>query len=877
MIEQMAHDAGWQVVHCRVMPERRGTFRSCRDLPLSAASQKVLEELPNGIYQHQYEGLRAFLDGKDVCVATGTASGKSLVFQTAGIEKLVEEPHGKIVAIYPMRALARDQEKRWLELSQKLNLSLRVGRVDGSVPLTERENILRDCQVVLMTPDVMHAWLLSNLTKPAVHSFLAHVTLVIADEVHVYTGVFGTNAAFLFRRFLHAVEATNGGRKVPLITASATMNQPEDHLRSLFSRRCTIIGQEMDTSPRHELTVYFLQPPDDQDINTSVAKLLSRIAQDENRRFLAFADSRKRTELLVTIMDRERDGAKRSPERTGRDRSVMPYRAGYEEEDRLRIQQELGRGELKGVVSTSAMELGLDIPGLTTAVLVGVPSTATSFWQRIGRVGRHGKGEVLVVNSGDFYDETVFSQPDKLFHRPLTQSALYLQNRFIQYTHALCFAAPGGEYDSLRGNKAEPGCDQGMEVSLETSIQWPEGFLEICEKERLGTIPVEFQAMKIEAGDDPWHAFPLREVGTQFDIEMRKFDLERLGTLSFPQLMREAYPGAVYYHMAKPYRVTSVRLQAKKVLVQPEKQYVTEPQVRPPVINPNLDGESIYHAQRQGSLRLMETDIYIQETVWGYKERRGGAEPITVSYPCMYWPRDRFTRNYFSSGVLITHPDLEKPDVQSDLLAELLLEGFLMMFAFERSDISCGTGRFKQAIEGLQGRRFIAIYDRVRGSLRLSSHLLEPGVLAKTAQEAFRFLQSSSFDQEKPLNEATIAVLLTLAEQGERPTTPDHIGHWPEIDNEAATGLDPSGDSLEEGCPVIMPGSMGCLLVEDNQEFEIEAVFLHPRDGLHYRGRRRGDTRDFVTAFPVDRIKPIPGESRMGMYMYETGEIREIP
>lgn len=138
---------------------------------------------------------------------------------------------------------------------------------------------------------------------------------------------------------------------------------------------------------------------------------------------------------------------------------VMPYRSGYEENDREAIQERLSSGELAGVISTSALELGLDLPGINTVVLVGVPQSSTSLRQRIGRVGRRGPGRVIVIDSGGIGDSVAFRQPERLLDRAPAQSSLYLENRRIQYIHALCFAAPGGEYDMLIGAQPEAGSE----------------------------------------------------------------------------------------------------------------------------------------------------------------------------------------------------------------------------------------------------------------------------------------------------------------------------------------------------------------------------------------------------------------------------------
>ena len=273
---------------------------------------------------------------------------------------------------------------------------------------------------------------------------------------------------------------------------------------------------------------------------------------------------------------------------------VLPYRAGYEEGDRQAIQERLTRGDLRGVISTSALELGLDISGVNSAVLVGVPNSATSFTQRIGRVGRQGPGDVYVIHAGGVQDDIVFRDPDQLLTRPLTQSALNLENRRVQYIHALCFAGAGAEYDTLQGRQAITAND----LAISSRISWPEGFLDLGRKERLGEIPVDLQSMKVDSGDDPWRA--------------------------------------VYYYLTRPYRVTRVLLQEKKVVVRHEKQYTTDPSSPPPIVAPSLAGEGLHGAYRFSDLSMVECDLWVKEAVLGFTERNG-SHAEQVKYPSPYY------------------------------------------------------------------------------------------------------------------------------------------------------------------------------------------------------------------------------------------------
>ncbi len=912
--------SGWRVVHARVLPGRAAGFLPVGDLPLSPPAKRALAAFPEGVYHHQKRALQEFLDGRDVCLATGTASGKSLAFFIAGIDTLVRHPGSRILAVYPMKALAREQESRWAEAAAEARLAAGVGRIDGSVAQHEREEILDRCDVVLMTPDVIHAWLLSSVSQAAVRRFLARVRLLVVDEVHVYTGVFGSNAAFLFRRLFHAADALSRGAPVRCLGASATVAAPASHLRSLFARDFQVIPPEEDTSPRHPLEVLLIRPPQGTDPNTAVAGLLQALARRPGERFIAFVDSRRQTELLATIQARRPPGeADDAATNVPFDvpPSVLPYRSGYEEDDRSRIQDRLARGELAGVISTSALELGLDIRGLSTAVLLGVPSTATSFQQRVGRVGRHAPGTVLIVNAGGVYDEIIFSEPERLFTRPLAQSALCLENRHIQYVHALCFAAPGGEYDALRGAaagaegasadaaagpagtaakgaaEAAPGAPAEAAVDaahaaadaadeeIATRIDWPEGFLDLCRRERAGAIPSDLQGLRLEAGNDPWHVYPLRDVGTQFEVELRSGGLERLGTLSFAQVMREAYPGAVYHYLARPYRVHRVLVQARKVVVKRERHYTTEPLALPVLIHAHLDGEGMRGRKRFGDLTVVEADLYISETVLGYEERRGNTVE-EIRYPCQYWNRDRFSRNFFSTGVLLSHPALDRNDVQWERVARLLLEAFLLVVPFDRGDVAAGEGRFRQSRPGLAaGDRFIALYDQVYGSLRLTGRLMDGGTLRAVLREALVAARSGPTEALGSTDPAAVEVLEEIAAAVESPGEPLLPAISAPVPAAAAgAGRSTPAAWIAGAAPrVIMPGSAGWLLTEANQEFAVEGVFYHPKDGLRYRGRRAGERRSdgLIVSFPVGAVQPIPGVSRMGIYDYDSGEVRPLP
>ncbi|MCL6599265.1 MAG: DEAD/DEAH box helicase [Alicyclobacillus macrosporangiidus] len=812
----------------------------------------------------------AYLQGHHTCLSTGTSSGKTLAFIVSAMQVLSQEPDAKVIALYPMKALGNEQEDRWRSALKSAGLPHSVGRIDGDTKTNERPGILSRSSVLVMTPDVLHAWLLSHVGEPAVRQFLRRLRLVIVDEVHTYTGVFGSNAAFLFRRLFHVTRRLGG--RYRYFCASATMRDPDQHLASLFGVSFRIVGQDLDSSPRHELTIHLVEPPTGTDLLTAVAELL-RTLSHTYRRFIAFTDSRKQTEHIASILAREggsEDEGSASVRRILGTLDILPYRSGYEDLDRAVIQQRLTTGGLKGVVSTSALELGLDIPDVDAGVLIGMPYSQTSFLQRIGRVGRHQAGTIFVVRSGSVLDDMVFQKPELLMTRPLSESALYLENRQLQYIHAMCLARPGGEHDAASGLDADPGSTEG-EVTLCEELLWPDGFRTMCRDERTGEISVEFQTLKHMAGDRPNATFPLRDVELQFRVEIPYGpDMQRLGSLSYSQVMREAYPGAVYYYATKPHRIVKVDPVSHTITARSEKRYTTSPIRMPTRIYPNFSAGNVFSGNQYADLVVAECRLQLQDAVVGYKERRGRNE-TDVQYPLplsanIYFRQRMFSRVYFSSGVILTHPVLQRLAApQLDALAELVYESFLITIPFERRDIGFGYDRHRREHPNMNVQadsRFISVFDLTYGSLRLSGRLAEPQILARVLEQAGEVLRGGEWSFKPELRSVIDTFLEAVHAEPARLA-------W----DEAAATLETTDDEVV----VIRPGSVGLALRRNNERVTIERVFYHPVKGLSYRVRYEegtpGAPPNLDVIWSVQEIAPLEGESELARYSVNTGEL----
>lgn len=861
--------SGWKVVRDIVTPELPPRVTNIHDLGLSRLARNLLaqERYQSGIFHHQHQAIRSLLGGHNVCMTTSTASGKSLVFYVCGTELLQRQPKGTVLAIYPLKALTDEQETKWREAMEATGAlkatgaDIRVGRIDGSVPQKERKAILTQSSVVIMTPDVAHAWLLSRLSEKYVQQFLKALQLIVIDEAHTYTGVFGSNAAYFFRRLHHA--ACKLGAHPRYIAASATMYDPARHLNLLTGLEFTIIDRNSDTSGKKSSRILMVEPPELKDVSLTLTNLMRFIAKHEEHRFITFVDSRKQTEHLASVMRRSAETDDTDDEiDLGDDHylgelerlQVYPFRAGYEAADRKHIQDQLQRGELRGVISTSALEMGIDIPWLTVGILFGIPYSATSYYQRIGRVGRHAPGTVIVVNNGSLLSNRVFRTPELLDHLPLVESALYLENARVQYIHAMCLARRGGEDDSIT-----PPTDDGIEIV--PAAPFPAGFLDLCSAERIGEISSELQAMKTAAGNDPNYAFPLRDCETQYRVECYwTGELVRLGSLSMSQVMREAYPGAVYYYQTQPYRVTSISRPNHTIKVKQERRYSTKPSFIPTLIYPNLSKGNVHASLAYGNLHVVECNLQIQETITGFVERRGPNQ-TTYKYPlngepCTYH-QSKFDRSYFTSGVLLAHPVLED-GADRQKLAEILFEAFLMQVPTERQDLDCGADRFRASRGSMvEGQHFVCIFDQTYGSLRLSGRLTEPATLRGILDKA---IDIASHDETFEVADVELAVLIALQESLAAEPTIDDWGDDPPI--------------VENLVQVIMPDSIG-YATDYCEEFYVERVFFSPK-GLVYKGKREsqnGQQWDTVsTTLPVDKVTPIQGRSQLGYYDHETGE-----
>lgn len=567
------------------------------------------EKLLGEVWLHQAKAMTIAASGRNLVVCTGTASGKSLIFQSAAFRILNDDPDAAIMVFYPLKALSNDQLLSWQRAAELAGFRKEdIVKVDGDVLRPNRAELLKRARVALMTPDVCHSWLLNEVSNPAHRAFLARTSLVVIDEAHVLEGVTGSNFAYLFRRLHTArflVQAKGQRTDFQVIAASATISLPGQHLNALTGLQFETVGEEDDGAPRHERSIMHLAAADrkEADVLELVHKTLVEGSTDGS--FITFIDSRQ--------------GAERLAVRTDKENLVKPYRSGYEAKDRSGIERALREGNLRGVVSTSALELGIDIPHFEVGLNVGVPVTRKSYRQRIGRVGRHRPGCFAVV-AEPYAFKRYGSTLAEYYERSVEPSYLYLRNRFMQFAHARCLAEEL-EMLGVSGKKAVP-----------KVVQWPEGFGEVFDFAYTGgpaARPREFDQVNRIGGDQPHFNYPLRNVPEDaFKVVHSRggpsgsADVVRL---TVQQAIREAFPGAIYLHMAKGWRVHEWRSTSfdRTIRVSPTNSpMLPQPLIRT-FVNLSLERDGIvegrYRCGEQGV--LAECHVQVNERVEGYRER----------------------------------------------------------------------------------------------------------------------------------------------------------------------------------------------------------------------------------------------------------------
>ena len=588
---------GERVVHHEQLEARPPSFADLeRSLP-PELNELLRARGIERLYSHQAEALDRVRRGRHTVVATPTASGKSLVYFLPVLESFRIDPRSTSLLLFPLKALARDQLRTLNELVSPWPEADRPAAAvfDGDTPSRERMRLKKALPNILLTnPEMLHLSILPGF-EPWLE-FLGRLEYVVVDEVHTCRGVMGSNMAWVFRRLQRICRYA--GSDPTFVFCSATVGNPGSLASQLTGLE---VGEVTETgSPQGARNVVFLNPLEGA---AQSALLLLQSALSRELRTIVYTQSRKMTELLSIWAGR------RCRRQAGR---ISAYRSGFLPEERRSIEAKLSRGDLLAVISTSALELGIDIGSLDLCILVGYPGSVMATWQRGGRVGRSRQDSAIVlVGHEDNLDQYFMHNPEQFFRLPPEDAVINPFNPVLLSRHLQCAAA------DLPLNLEEPLLqDQRLQAA-------------IAELESESLLQRSAGGKRFFATRRGVHReVNLRGSGRTLNI-MDTASGRSIGSVDVYRAMHETHPGAVYLHRGKTYVIEDLQLEHNTVLAsQREVDYFTR--ARSDKETEILSRESCRLA---GSVQVSLGRLRITETITGFERRRVKGQKLLAVEP----------------------------------------------------------------------------------------------------------------------------------------------------------------------------------------------------------------------------------------------------
>lgn len=387
------------------------------------------------LYTHQAEAVEAILQGKHVVVVTPTASGKTLCYNLPVLQSILDDPESRALYLFPTKALSQDQVAELHGMVETLGVDIKTYTFDGDTPVSARKAIRLVGHIVVTNPDMLHQGILPHHTKWV--KLFENLKYVVIDEVHSYRGVFGSHLANLIRRLKRICDFY--GSNPLFIGCSATIANPKELFEKLVVEDVALIDNN--GAPRGEKHFIFYNPPvvnRELGIRKSAVKEVRNIAKQflsAGVQTIVFARSRLRVEILLTYLREAMKTLKKSPN------LIRGYRGGYLPNQRREIERGLRDGTIQGVVSTNALELGIDIGQLSVSIMAGYPGTIASTWQQAGRAGRRESVSVAVlVSTSSPLDQYIINQPEYFFEKSPEMGIIDPDNLIILLSHLKCAA-----------------------------------------------------------------------------------------------------------------------------------------------------------------------------------------------------------------------------------------------------------------------------------------------------------------------------------------------------------------------------------------------------------------------------------------------------
>ena len=420
-----------RITHWETIPPKDGEYV---DFPsdISLKLKNVLKEKGfKQLYSHQGRAYEIVENNDNLIVVTPTASGKTMCYNLPVLDKILKNDNARALYLFPTKALSQDQLAELYDLIERLDAGIKTYTYDGDTPVNARKSIRRAGHIVITNPDMLHTGILPHHTKWI--KLFENLEYVVIDEIHNYRGVFGSHVANVIRRLKRICNFY--GSDPQFIAASATIANPVEFAEKLTGESVKLIDEN--GAPQGQKDIVFYNPPvvnKELGIRRSYvleARKLARLFIENDIKSIIFARSRLRTEILLSYLKDEFKGKK----------EVRGYRGGYLPGERREIEKGLREGQITGVVSTNALELGIDIGQLDVCVMAGYPGTIASTWQQAGRAGRRNSRSLAVlIASSSPLDKYIIDNPEFFFEKPVESALINPNNLLILMSHLKCAA-----------------------------------------------------------------------------------------------------------------------------------------------------------------------------------------------------------------------------------------------------------------------------------------------------------------------------------------------------------------------------------------------------------------------------------------------------
>ena len=690
-------DYSQQVVHIeRITPQ--GAIFGELENPLCPDLQACLKSLGiSALYSHQAKALNAILAGKNVIIATPSASGKTLCYHLATLDALLQDKRSRALYIFPTKALAQDQLrslKQILGATRELCHMVSTGAVatfDGDTPQNERADIRKRANIVLTNPDMLHLGILPN--HQSWPKLFRNLKYIVIDETHIYRGVFGSHVANVLRRFRRLCSMY--GSSPQFICCSATIANPQEHAQNIVGLPFEAIAE--DGSPHGQKYFTFWNPPVVDEAKTSrrssnseAAFLLGELVQKEIRS-LVFARTRKLTELIYIYTQEQLRASLKN--------KISPYRAGYLPEDRRRIERQFFDGELLGLVATTALELGINIGDLDATVLTGYPGSIAGAWQQAGRSGRstHSSLSFLIALENPL-DQYLMRNPDFFFGKNFDNAIINPDNPYILKPHLLCAA---WEKPLEEKSKDFFGDTAALLLELEQ-----EGRLKKRQQKHYLSPSITYPAQDIN----------IRATSGQNYAVIDNREGYLLETVEASVAFFQVHPGAIYLHQGESYLIKELDLARHIAWVEPKSvDYYTQTM--------EIDDIRVTRTLDKKDCRTVQVyfgDVDVTNVVVGFKRKRQFTEEVIGEEPLDLPPQNFATKALWFDlpQKAIDRICVSGLDFQGGLHAcEHAAIGILPLFALcDRNDIGGVSTSFHPDTAKAQ----IFIYDAHPGGIGIS-------------------------------------------------------------------------------------------------------------------------------------------------------------